>query len=143
MYLDFHFLPLGDTFLFPTNDACVFVALLNSGMFPASEEQLTKSGLDLATSRPCGSFHSIAADLVFMFSSYAPSLFFPIQWTLLPPAHGVFVQYRTEPIRPRVDSISVWLRAWTDLPDSYPFRADFDDFALHQVDASIPSAPKR
>lgn len=67
-----------------------------------------------------------------------------IVWTLLPPTHGVFVPYRTaDPIRPRVDGISVWMRAWTDLPDNYPFRADLDDFALYQVDASIPRTPKR
>jgi hypothetical protein len=34
------------------------------------------------------------------------------------------------------------MRAWTDLPDNYPFRADFDDFALHQVESGVPGAPE-
>ena len=61
-----------------------------------------------------------------------------IEWTMLPGLHGVFVDYKSEPIRPVGDSISVWLRGRTTLAQDYPYEADFDDFALNKVFAGVP-----
>ncbi|GMU23856.1 MAG: hypothetical protein AMXMBFR13_39340 [Phycisphaerae bacterium] len=61
-----------------------------------------------------------------------------IQWTKLPAVHGIFVPYGSEPVRPEKESISVWLRGETKMAGDYPFRADFDDFALQRVRTDVP-----
>jgi hypothetical protein len=61
-----------------------------------------------------------------------------IVWTKLPPVHSAFVSYRSPPIRTRAGAISVWLRGWAKSAAGFPFRADFDDFALRRVDTGIP-----
>jgi hypothetical protein len=61
-----------------------------------------------------------------------------IVWSILPDYHGEFVPYSSDPIRPREDSISVWLRAWTDLNRDHPFLADFDEFSLRRVVTTPP-----
>lgn len=63
-----------------------------------------------------------------------------IEWATLPLVHGLFVPYQSPPIRPRESSISVWLRARTTMTVDYLFKADFDDFALRQVDRGVPQA---
>jgi hypothetical protein len=63
-----------------------------------------------------------------------------INWTALPKLHGVFVSYTSEPIRPATNAISVWLRGRTTLKTDYPFKADFDDFALRRVRTEPPDA---
>ena len=63
-----------------------------------------------------------------------------IHWTILPDMHGIFVPYRSEPIRPVEDAISVWLRGWTSLTVDLPFEADFDDFKLQRVKTGVPPA---
>ncbi|MGQ9588815.1 MAG: hypothetical protein ACUVYA_00820 [Planctomycetota bacterium] len=65
-----------------------------------------------------------------------------IRWTALPAVHGVFVPYRSDPVRPAADAISVWLRARSDRAAPFAFRADFDDFGLRRVDVSVPHAGK-
>jgi len=62
-----------------------------------------------------------------------------IVWTLLPDFHGEFVPFSSSPIRPRKGSVSVWLRAWTDLDRDHPFIADFDDFTLRRGLTSAPN----
>jgi len=62
-----------------------------------------------------------------------------IVWTLLPDRHGEFVPCSSDPIRPIENSISVWLRAWTDLDRDHPFITDFDDFELRQVLTTPPA----
>jgi hypothetical protein len=61
-----------------------------------------------------------------------------IEWTMLPGLHGLFVDYKSGPIRPVSDAISIWLRGRTSLTQDYPFEADFDDFALHKVFPGVP-----
>ncbi|MBN1125735.1 MAG: hypothetical protein JXA82_12065 [Sedimentisphaerales bacterium] len=61
-----------------------------------------------------------------------------IRWTNLPGVHGIFVAYRSEPIRPTNDSVSVWLRGRTTLTEEYRFEVDFDDFSLRKIDSGIP-----
>jgi hypothetical protein len=61
-----------------------------------------------------------------------------ISWTVLPARHGVFQPYRSRPIRPAADSISVWLRGRTTSVEKWPYRADFDDFALQRVRTDVP-----
>ncbi len=61
-----------------------------------------------------------------------------IQWTTLPGVHGKFIPYQSRPIRPRADSISVWIRGKTMLTEDYRFEAEFDDVALHKVASGIP-----
>jgi hypothetical protein len=63
-----------------------------------------------------------------------------IVWTVLPAIHGIFVAHESAPIRPAKDAISVWLRARATVVADYPFRADFDDFALRAVRTSVPRA---
>jgi endonuclease/exonuclease/phosphatase family metal-dependent hydrolase len=63
-----------------------------------------------------------------------------IVWTTLPGVRGWFMPYKSDPIRPAQDAISVWLRAKTTLNVDAPFRADFDDFALRQVRTAVPTA---
>ena len=58
-----------------------------------------------------------------------------VQWTILPPLHGVFVDYSSDPIRPHGEAISVWLRGWTSMTNDYRFTADFDDLSLRRVRA--------
>lgn len=65
-----------------------------------------------------------------------------IRWTALPAVHGTFVPYRSDPVRPVADAVSVWLRARSDRATPFAFRADFDDFGLRRVDASVPGAPE-
>ena len=62
-----------------------------------------------------------------------------IAWgAAMPSVHGQYVPYTSEPIRPVKDAISVWLRGRTTLKVDYPFKADFDDFALRRVRTSPP-----
>lgn len=62
-----------------------------------------------------------------------------IVWTTLPPLHSVWVDYAsTHPVRPKTDAISIWLRGWTKASTGYPFRADFDDFAVRRVNTGVP-----
>jgi hypothetical protein len=63
-----------------------------------------------------------------------------IVWTTLPKIHGIFVPYASDPIRPAKDAISVWLRGRTTSTADYPFKADFDDFALHRVNTGVPGS---
>jgi hypothetical protein len=63
-----------------------------------------------------------------------------IQWTTLPGLHGVWVNFASDPIRPATNALSVWLRGRTTLTKDYPFRADFDDFALRRVRTEPPPA---
>jgi hypothetical protein len=72
-----------------------------------------------------------------------------IQWTTLPGVHGVFVPYRSDPVRPAAGQISVWLRARTTSVAATPiklkldpmiFRVEFDDFSLRQVSTGVPQA---
>jgi len=68
-----------------------------------------------------------------------------IVWQTLPKVHGIFVPFLSEPIRPKKDAISVWLRGWTSLTVDMPFEADFDDFELRQVETkpALPTDRKR
>lgn len=61
-----------------------------------------------------------------------------IVWSVLPALHGHFVSYRSEPIRPQSQALSVWLRGRTTLTNDYRFRADFDDLSLRQVQTGVP-----
>jgi hypothetical protein len=61
-----------------------------------------------------------------------------IVWTTLPSLHGHWVPYRSDPIRPVKDAISVWLRGKAEVRTDYPFRADFDDFAVNCVRTDVP-----
>ena len=61
-----------------------------------------------------------------------------ITWTVLPARHGVFVPYLSRPIRPASDCISVWLRGRTTFTEKWPYKADFDDFALRRVRTEVP-----
>lgn len=67
-----------------------------------------------------------------------------IEWTVLPERHGEFLPYRSPPIRPRTDGVSLWLRARCTREDPrFPFRADFDGFTLHRVDTGVPVPDRR
>ncbi len=61
-----------------------------------------------------------------------------ITWTVLPARHGVFVPFLSRPIRPASGSISVWLRGRTTFTQQWPYKADFDDFALRRVRTDVP-----
>jgi hypothetical protein len=61
-----------------------------------------------------------------------------IVWDVLPRYHAFWVDYMSEPIRPAGDSVSVWVRGRTTEPDAFTFEADFDEFALRQVNTGIP-----
>lgn len=61
-----------------------------------------------------------------------------IVWRRFPDIHGVFMPFRTEPVRPRAEAISVWLRARSRAPTPWEFRADFDDLELRQVRTDAP-----
>ncbi|MHC4602978.1 MAG: hypothetical protein ACYS6W_06565, partial [Planctomycetota bacterium] len=61
-----------------------------------------------------------------------------IKWTTLPGLHGLFVDYKSGPIRPASDAISIWLRGQTTLTQDYPYEADFDDFGLYRVSTGVP-----
>jgi hypothetical protein len=63
-----------------------------------------------------------------------------IQWTVLPWAHGVNERYVSQPVRPRTDKISVWLRARTTMTGRQPFVVSFDDVHLQQVRTGVPSS---
>jgi hypothetical protein len=43
------------------------------------------------------------------------------------------LRYKGEPIRPAGDAIGVWLRGYTKAAQGYPFKADFDDFAMQRA----------
>jgi hypothetical protein len=63
-----------------------------------------------------------------------------ILWQTAPPRHGIWIDFTSDPVRPATNSISIWLRARsTAKSESYaPFKADFDDLAVHQVQISPP-----
>ncbi|MCX8156435.1 MAG: carboxypeptidase-like regulatory domain-containing protein [Verrucomicrobiae bacterium] len=56
-----------------------------------------------------------------------------VQWSKGPLLHGVYVDYRSEPVRPQKDRLSIWLRGRTTMTNDYRFTADFDDFALREI----------
>jgi hypothetical protein len=56
-----------------------------------------------------------------------------IVWTPMVGLHSIWSTHRSEPIRPAGDAISVWLRGWTKPSQGYPFKTDFNDFALKHV----------
>jgi hypothetical protein len=60
-----------------------------------------------------------------------------IVWNAHPKRHGVWESFTTEPIRPATNSISIWLRARSTGAE-FPFKADFDDFALRRVCTESP-----
>ncbi len=64
-------------------------------------------------------------------------------WTALPSVHSIFVSYLSDPVRPKTEAISVWLRGWTKSTAAAPFKADFDDFALRRVQTGVPGKPAR
>jgi len=61
-----------------------------------------------------------------------------IVWAVLPHVHGIFEEFVSQPIRPRADALSVWLRARTTFTKQKPFVVEFDDVRLHQVNAGVP-----
>jgi hypothetical protein len=61
-----------------------------------------------------------------------------IEWKAMPLMHGIWRPYLSDPIRPKKDSISVWLRGWTTQTNDMPFEADFDNFELKQVETGTP-----
>jgi len=66
-----------------------------------------------------------------------------IEGTRFPAIHSVFYDYASGPIRPETAAISVWLRGKTTMTGQYyPYRADFDGFALHRVETGVPGASK-
>lgn len=62
-----------------------------------------------------------------------------IVWDTLPSLHGIWHDYVSEPIRPADNSISIWLRGKTTQSDGFPYRADFDNVRLRQVNVEIPA----
>ncbi|MCX7872124.1 MAG: hypothetical protein N2487_02425, partial [Verrucomicrobiae bacterium] len=58
-----------------------------------------------------------------------------IIWTNLPSIHSQFLVVQTQAIRPKSDSISIWLRGKSTFKgDTYaPFYADFDDVRLLEI----------
>jgi hypothetical protein len=52
----------------------------------------------------------------------------------------VFIDYNSEPIRPAEDAISVWLRAESEAVADFPFKVDFDNWALQRVRTGAPGA---
>jgi len=66
-----------------------------------------------------------------------------ITWTPLPPLHGIFVPYASEPIRPaKGGAISVWLRGWTKRTADYAFEAEFAGFGLRRVRTDPGGGPQ-
>jgi hypothetical protein len=65
-----------------------------------------------------------------------------IEWSRLPPRHGVFVEHTSPATRPATNALSVWLRARTTWKgDPYaPFKADFDAFSLRAIRTTPPEA---
>jgi hypothetical protein len=61
-----------------------------------------------------------------------------ILWSAGPTQHGCWSNFLSPPIRPAQNAISIWLRARTSLAKDYPFRADFDNFSLQQIQTSPP-----
>lgn len=61
-----------------------------------------------------------------------------IRWAPLPSIHSIFVAFDGGPVRTKTGAISVWLRAAARSTAGFPFRADFDDFALRRVHTGIP-----
>lgn len=63
-----------------------------------------------------------------------------IRWTNVPSVHSLFVPFDSGPVRTKSGAISVWLRGRTQSKDGFPFRADFDDFAVRRVNTGVPGA---
>ena len=61
-----------------------------------------------------------------------------IVWKPAAGYHGVFIPFLGEPLRPKKDSISIWLRGRTTMIVDTPFRADFDEFRLQRVRSEAP-----
>lgn len=61
-----------------------------------------------------------------------------IRWTLMPALTGIFLPYESDPIRPEGEAVSIWLRGRTTIGVDYPFKADFDDFALRRYHTGVP-----
>jgi hypothetical protein len=57
-----------------------------------------------------------------------------VQWTKGPTLHGLYVDYRSEPLRPQKDRLSIWFRGTTTMTNDYRFTADFDDFVLQEME---------
>ena len=47
--------------------------------------------------------------------------------------HGIFIPFTSAPIRPKKDSLSIWLRGRTTMIVDTSFRADFDGFKVQRV----------
>jgi hypothetical protein len=62
-----------------------------------------------------------------------------ILWAALPHVHGRWVPYRGDPVRPKDETISIWLRARAEPSPVAPFRADFDNLALRRVRTGVPA----
>ena len=62
-----------------------------------------------------------------------------IVWASLPHVHGTWVPYRGDPVRPKDETISIWLRARAEPSPVAPFRADFDDLALRRIRTGVPA----
>jgi len=63
-----------------------------------------------------------------------------IVWQAYPDLHGAFVPFRSDPIRPASDAVSVWLRARSRVVTPWPFQADFDDIELRRVRTDVPGS---
>lgn len=65
-----------------------------------------------------------------------------IQWQAHARVHGVWIDFRSEPIRPAKDAISIWLRGRTSAKHdrNHAFKADFDDVELYRVLSAAPPA---
>ena len=63
-----------------------------------------------------------------------------ILWSTAPAWHGAWIDFTSDPVRPLANAVSVWLRARSSLKsEAYaPFKADFDDLALRQVQTTPP-----
>lgn len=62
-----------------------------------------------------------------------------IVWQVMPRMHGIWENYRSEPIRPVEDAVSVWVRGRTTTVSNYPFKGDFDNFSLRQIRTDAPN----
>ncbi len=61
-----------------------------------------------------------------------------IIWTSGPATHSIWETLTAGPVRPAKDTVSIWLRARNTQPQGFPFRADFDNIALHRVRTTPP-----
>ncbi len=62
-----------------------------------------------------------------------------IVWTKFTRLHGIWVDYKAGPVRPKADAISIWLRGRSAKAEGLAYKADFDNFEMRQVDESVPT----